>query len=91
MDIIFSHVVSLPQTVKLKYLIQDHHSQFKNPFPGRNMLNKHHHNDQLYGLCMRMCGPLVLYQCLRFEMKNNLAKRLAAVNLTSRTFQKVSL
>ncbi|XP_041474010.1 uncharacterized protein LOC121422851 [Lytechinus variegatus] len=87
LDIIYSPVVSIPQTVILKHMIIDHHSHFKLVFPKSRMINKHHHMVH-YPMCMRMCGPLVLSQCLRFEIKHNFGKRLAAINCNFRNICK---
>lgn len=79
MDIIYAPLVSISQTVYLKYLISEHHALFKMLFPESRMINKHHHMVH-YPTCMRMSGPMVTMQCLKYELKHGFSKRVASVN-----------
>ena len=79
MDIIYSPIVSSSQTVNLKHLVAEHHAHFKMLFPESNMINKHHHMVH-YPTCIRMSGPMVSMQCMKYEMKHGFSKRVASVN-----------
>lgn len=79
LDIIYGPLIAVAHTVYLEHLVQAHHSQFKAMFPDQRFINKHHHMIH-YGTCNRMCGPLIPMQCLKYELKHTLAKRLAHVN-----------
>lgn len=79
MDIIYAPLVSSSQTVYLKHLVCEHHIQFKMLFPESRMINKHHHMVH-YPTCIRMSGPMVSMQCLKYELKHGFSKRVASVN-----------
>ena len=79
LDIIYAPLVSVSQTVHLKHLITEHHSHFKMLFPESRMINKHHHMIH-YPTCIRMSGPMVTMQCLKYELKHGFSKRVASVN-----------
>ena len=79
MDIIYAPTIHVSQTVYLKHLIHDHHVHFRLIFPDARMINKHHHMVH-YPMCMRMSGPLINMQCLKYELKHGFGKRLASVN-----------
>jgi hypothetical protein len=79
MDIIYAPCVTSGQTVYLKHLISEHHTHFKRIFPESNMINKHHHMVH-YPTCIRMSGPLVTMQCMKYKLKHGFSKRVASVN-----------
>ena len=79
MDIIYAPLVSSSQTVYLKHLISEHHTHFKMLFPESNMINKHHHMIH-YPTCIRMSGPMVSMQCMKYELKHGFSKQVASVN-----------
>ena len=87
MDIIYAPLVTLSQTVYLKHLIAEHHTHFKELFPDKQMINKHHHMVH-YPTCIRMSGPLVTMQCMKYEMKHGFSKRVASVNCNFRNICK---
>ena len=87
LDIIYAPLIAFAHTVYLDHLIQAHHSHFKAMFPTQRFINKHHHMIH-YGTCIRMCGPLIHMQCLRYELNHTLAKRLAAVNCNFKNISK---
>jgi len=77
-DLVFSDVCAVGDSVYLKAKIEDHHALFRTVFPDRNMLAKHHiliHYPQV----MRKVGPLSRCSSIRFEAKHNEAKRLCGV------------
>lgn len=59
---------------KLEEHIYYHHMMFKQLFPNKNMINKHHHLTH-YPQTIRTKGPTLLYSCLRFESKHYLFKK----------------
>lgn len=60
--------------LKLEENIYFHHLMFKQLFPNKNMINKHHHITH-YPMTIRTKGPTLLYSCLRFESKHYLFKK----------------
>lgn len=81
MDIIYAPLVSLSQTAYLKHLIAEHliAALLKMLFPESRMINKHHHMIH-YPNCIRMSGPMVTMQCLKYELKHGFSKQVASVN-----------
>ena len=65
-DIVISSKITLPQTVQLKWLVQEHHILYKNLFPDVTLKPKHH-NMVHYPEAIRKVGNLIDYSTLRFE------------------------
>lgn len=72
-NIIFSPSVTLGMTVLLKHLIKEHHELFKELYPGRNLIPKHHFMIH-YPSCIRKIGPLIHMWSMRFEAKHRIFK-----------------
>ena len=83
MDIIFAPDIRKGQALYLKHLTVEHHATFKELFPEERLINKHHHMIH-YPLDMVMCGPLINYACLKYEMKHNYSKQVGHVNCNFR-------
>lgn len=75
-SIIFAPVVTKGLAVFLKQLIIDHHKLFKELYPFRNLIPKHHYMIH-YPSMMIQFGPLSKLWCMRFEAKHNPLKRHA--------------
>ena len=73
-NIVFSPVLSEGMTIYLKHLITDHHRLFKQLFPERNLLPKHHFMIH-YPSCIRHIGPILHTWCMRYEAKHNFFKQ----------------
>ena len=61
-NIVFSPVLSEGMTIHLKHLIIDHHQLFKQLFPQRNLLPKHHFMIH-YPRIIRTIGPILHMWC----------------------------
>jgi len=72
-NIIFSPSVTLGMTVHLKHLIMEHHELFKQLYPHRNLIPKHHFMIH-YPACIRKIGPLIHMWSMRFEAKHKVFK-----------------
>ncbi|KAI7811169.1 hypothetical protein IRJ41_011241 [Triplophysa rosa] len=72
-NIVFSPVITEGMTYYLKHLIVDHHSLFKELYPQRNLIPKHHYMLH-YPRCIRKIGPLVQVWTMRFEAKHKFFK-----------------
>ena len=72
-NIIFSPSVTLGMTVLLKHLIMEHHELFKQLYPHRNLIPKHHFMIH-YPACIRKIGPLLHMWSMRFEAKHKVFK-----------------
>ena len=57
----------------LKHLILEHHDLFKQLYPDRNLIPKHHFMIH-YPACMRKIGPLIHMWSMRFEAKHKVFK-----------------
>lgn len=77
-SIIFAPVVTTGLAVYLKQLIIDHHRLFKELYPERNLIPKHHFMIH-YPSMMVLFGPLSKLWCMRFEAKHSPLKRQAHV------------
>lgn len=77
-DISFSDDITDGLILYLKYLIQDHHTLFREIFPMTRLLPKHHLVVH-YPMVLRELGPLIHMWSMRFEAKHHLSKRLASV------------
>jgi hypothetical protein len=75
-DIVFAPVVSDNLGSFLSHLIAEHHSYFKELFPDRQLLPKHHFLVH-YARSLKMIGPPVRYWCMRFEARHQVFKELA--------------
>lgn len=77
-DIVFSDSCTVGDSVFLKYKIEEHHSLFKEVFPHKHLLPKHHIMTH-YPSVMRKVGPLSRCSSMRFEGKHYESKRLSGV------------
>ncbi|XP_059362352.1 uncharacterized protein LOC132101422 isoform X1 [Carassius carassius] len=73
MNIILSPVVTDGMTVCLKHLIVDHHQLFKELYPHRRMIPKHHFMIH-YPRVIRKIGPILHVWSMRFEAKHRFFK-----------------
>ncbi|KAK0134446.1 hypothetical protein N1851_029941 [Merluccius polli] len=73
-NIVFSPYLTKGMTVYLKYLIVEHHQLFKQLFPGKNLLPKHHTMIH-YPRCIQHIGPIIHVWCMRYEGKHNYFKK----------------
>lgn len=60
-------------TVCLKHLIVEHHKLFKEIYPHRKMIPKHHFMTH-YPRCIRKIGPILHVWAMRFEAKHRFFK-----------------
>jgi len=67
-NIIFSPCISQGMTIFLKHLIVEHHRLFKELYPSRNLIPKHHLMIH-YPECIRKIGPLIHVWTMRYEAK----------------------
>ncbi|XP_038137605.1 uncharacterized protein LOC119781269 [Cyprinodon tularosa] len=72
-NIIFSPSLTMGMTVYLKHLIMEHHALFRQLYPNRNMIPKHHYMLH-YPSCIRRIGPLIHMWSMRFEAKHRVFK-----------------
>ncbi|CAI5668325.1 unnamed protein product [Oreochromis niloticus] len=72
-NIIFSPSLTLGMTIHLKHLIIEHHVLFKQLYPNRNLIPKHHFMIH-YPSCIRKIGPLIHTWSMRFEAKHKVFK-----------------
>ncbi|XP_025765360.1 uncharacterized protein LOC109203258 isoform X2 [Oreochromis niloticus] len=72
-NIIFSPSLTLGMTIHLKHLIIEHHVLFKQLYPNRNLIPKHHFMIH-YPSCIRKIGPLIHMWSMRFEAKHKVFK-----------------
>ncbi len=86
-SIIFAPAVTRGLAVFLKQLIIDHHSLFKELYPSRTLLPKHHFMTH-YPSMMIKFGPLSKLWCMRFESKHGPLKRQAQVVCNFRNISK---
>jgi len=77
-DMVFSYKLSDCHILSLTIKIQDHLAAFKDLFPARNLLPKHHFMLH-YPRLMSLLGPLRLAWCMRFESKHAYFSKLAKV------------
>ncbi len=73
LNLVFSPCISKGMTVHLKYLIIEHLELFKELYPHKNLLPKHHFMVH-YPACIRKIGPLVHMWSMRFEAKHKVFK-----------------
>lgn len=76
MDIIFSPQLTPGLIAQLSVLIEDHHAHFRETFPERRLLPKHHFMVH-YPTCLRKIGPLIHVWCMRYEAKHEYFCRVA--------------
>lgn len=74
LEICFSFEVSNYMICSLNELILEHHEMFRELFPDKNMINKHHHIEH-YPSCMLEIGPIALMSCMAFERKHQPLKK----------------
>ncbi|PIK38618.1 hypothetical protein BSL78_24528, partial [Apostichopus japonicus] len=70
MDIFFSPKVTRGLIAQLSILIEEHHSKFREVFPARSLIPKHHFMVH-YPTCLREVGPLIHVWCMRYEAKHD--------------------
>lgn len=81
-NIAFSPVLTYGATIYLKHLIEEHHRLFKQLFPSKRLLPKHHLMIH-YPHCIRSIGPILHSWCMRYEGKHNFFKKqLSFKNIT---------
>ncbi|KAK0150881.1 hypothetical protein N1851_008003 [Merluccius polli] len=73
MNIIFSPVVTDGMTVCLKHLIVEHHQLFKELYPHRKIIPKHHFMTH-YPRSIRKIGPILHVWTMRYEAKHRFFK-----------------
>lgn len=73
-DIVFSHCISEGMIIFLKHLIVEHHRLFKDLYPSRNLIPKHHLMIH-YPECIRQIGPLIHVWTMRYEAKHRFFKK----------------
>ncbi len=73
-----SFSLSIPDISLLEMKTQDHLETFKDLFPEKSLLPKHHFLLH-YGQAYLQFGPLRHYWCMRFEAKHAYFKRLAKI------------
>ncbi|XP_023812750.1 uncharacterized protein LOC111947676 [Oryzias latipes] len=72
-NIVFAYDITEGMTVYLKHLISEHHKLFKELYPSKNLLPKHHFMVH-YPRCIRKIGPLIHIWTMRFEAKHKFFK-----------------
>ncbi|XP_047143709.1 uncharacterized protein LOC105850147 isoform X1 [Hydra vulgaris] len=77
-NIVFSPAVHKSDMTYLAALIADHNSLFKNLFPNKNLMYKHHRLTHYPSLILKN-GPQARMWCMRFEAKHNFFKRIAHI------------
>jgi len=76
-DIVFAPKITVPLSIYLKRLVSDHHAYFRELFPDKRLLPKHHFLIH-YPRCLAASGPPVRYWCMRFEARHKYFKDVAA-------------
>lgn len=76
--IVNSDVVNRGTLDYLETITKEHHELFRELFPKKNFINKHHHIEH-YAECIHMFGPLSASNCMRYEGKHNFFKRYAHI------------
>ena len=72
-NIIFSPVITYGMTIFLKHLIIEHHNLFKEVYPHRRLIPKHHFMIH-YPRAIRKIGPIIHVWTMRFEAKHRFFK-----------------
>ncbi|XP_028451665.1 uncharacterized protein LOC114566987 isoform X3 [Perca flavescens] len=72
-NIVFSYSITEGMTVYLKHLIIEHHKLFKELYPSKNLLPKHHFMVH-YPRCIRKIGPLIHIWTMKLEAKHKFFK-----------------
>ncbi|XP_028415149.1 uncharacterized protein LOC114538196 [Dendronephthya gigantea] len=75
-QIIFSPVITLPTINLLKMKIGQHLQNFKEHFPGLNIIPKQHYMIHIPSMIKHL-GPLIRHSCFGFESAHNYFKELA--------------
>ncbi|XP_056315761.1 uncharacterized protein LOC130230656 isoform X1 [Danio aesculapii] len=68
-NIVFSYCISEGMIILLKHLIAEHHRLFKDLYPSRNLIPKHHLMIN-YPPCIGQNGPLIHVWTMRYEAKH---------------------
>lgn len=76
MDIVFAPAVTENLSHFLSHLVEEHHFYFKELFPDKQLLPKHHFLVH-YARCLQMSGPPVRYWSMRFESRHQIFKDMA--------------
>jgi hypothetical protein len=77
-DIVLSSSISTSSLSYLQSLVHDHHGLFKECYPERKLLYKHHRMIH-YATLIRRSGPLTKMNVIRYEAKHNFFKRLGHI------------
>ena len=77
-EIVLSPTLVTSHLTYLEDLISEHHELFKECYPHRPLLYKHHRMIH-YGSVIRNSGPLLHMMVMRYEAKHNFFKRLAHI------------
>lgn len=75
-DIVFAPAITENLSNFLSHLVEEHHCYFKELFPDRQLLPKHHFLVH-YPRCLKMSGPPVRYWSMRFEGRHQIFKDMA--------------
>ena len=73
-NLVFSPTLSQGLCVYLKHLIVEHHKLFKEVYPQKRLLPKHHFLIH-YPRCIQKIGPVLHSWCMRYEGKHNFFKK----------------
>ncbi|XP_017320801.1 uncharacterized protein LOC108264015 isoform X1 [Ictalurus punctatus] len=73
-NVVFSYTITDGMICYLKHLICDHHTLFKELFPDKRLIPKHHLMIH-YPRYIKKIGPLIHMWCMRFEAKHHIFKR----------------
>ena len=76
--IIFAPEITESMAHYLAELLNEHHTLFKELYPDKNLLPKHHFILHYPEFLIKF-GPLCRYWCMRFEAKHRFGKELSAV------------
>lgn len=73
-NIVFSPTLTKGITIFLKHLIAEHHRLFKQLYPSKRLIPKHHFMVH-YPTCILKIGPILHTWCMRYEAKHNFFKK----------------
>jgi len=77
-EMVFAYKLTESHLSYLEIKIQDHLNSFKDLFPSRRLLPKHHFMLHMPE-CIRLFGPLRMCWCMRFESKHSYFTKLVPV------------
>lgn len=90
MEIVFALKINKSLLQYLSHLIKDLFEVFKKRFPDIDFINKFHHLLH-YVECIKWSGPLILYWCMKFELKHGQLKKRSHVMYNYRNCPKTLL